>query len=98
MSWFETKIHLIATAGREILLDPESDRLDREHVAIDIAKAAGAVLEREDPGAFVLAREILALLPLARKSVDEPMRQKLDQIQEILLEMILIGQKKHPSP
>lgn len=98
MSWLETKIRLVTTAGRQILEDPESDPLERQEVVIDLARAAGAILERTDPETLLLVGEILALLPLARKYADGICLEKLDKLQEILLEIRIMAAKKIPSP
>jgi len=98
MSWLETKVRFVACEGRKVLEDPDAGTLERQEVMMDLVRAAGSLVERNDRASLFLAGEILALLPLARSRAEGLWRRKLDELQEILLELrVTVGRAK-PKP
>ncbi len=98
MGWLAVKVKFVTMEGRRVLEDPSADGLEKQEVMMDLVRAAGAVIERRDRAGLLLVGEILALLPLARKYAEGLFREKLDKLQEILLEIRIMAAKKIPSP
>lgn len=92
----ETTIRAAAAAARRVLENPDADPLERQKATIDLTRVAGFLLEQTEPGDLLLVGEILALLPLARKYAEGLFLEKLDRLQDILLEVRLMAEKKMP--
>jgi hypothetical protein len=98
VSWLETKVRFVAEEGRKVLEDPAVGALERQEVMMDLVRTAGALVERHDQASLFLAGEILSILPLARSRADGIWRKKLDDLQEILLELRVTARQMKPKP
>jgi hypothetical protein len=95
-SWFETKVKFVVAQAMQRLNDPATKPMDRQEIAMDLVRAAGELMEPRHAGLLaLLVGDVLSVLPAARRHAEGDWRTKLDQLQEILLDVKVTADRIH---